>query len=252
MGLHLPSRRGLLAGSGALFGSAMIPRVASAAGARDPRLIVLVLHGALDGLAAVGPVGDPDYVALHGPLAMRLDGPHAALPLDGFFALNPGMPNFARLFRAKQASVVHAVATNYRDRSHFDGQDVLESGMPRPGFVESGWLNRAVAAVPAGERVGRSGGLAVGASTPTILRGRAPVLGWAPEIGPAAGDDLARRVLALYGRTDPLLHTALQQGLDTEKLASQMAGDAERPKGGPASPAGMRQAAQGAARLLGA
>ncbi|MCX8254318.1 MAG: hypothetical protein OTI36_10085, partial [Beijerinckiaceae bacterium] len=140
-----PSRRTLLAGGGALFGAAMIPKVASAAGARDPRLVVLVLRGALDGLAAVGPIGDPDYVALHGQLAMRLDGPAAALPLDGFFALNPGMPNFARMVREKTGVVVHATATGYRDRSHFDGQDVLESGMPAPGFVESGWLNRSPA-----------------------------------------------------------------------------------------------------------
>ncbi|MBE7219630.1 MAG: hypothetical protein INR64_14250, partial [Caulobacteraceae bacterium] len=134
-----PSRRRLLAGSGTLFAAAMIPKVASAAGARDPRLVVMVLRGALDGLAAVGPIGDPDYASLHGPLAMRLDGPAPALALDGFFALNPGMPNFARMVREKTGLVVHATATGYRERSHFDGQDVLESGMPAPGFTESGW-----------------------------------------------------------------------------------------------------------------
>ena len=248
-----PSRRAFLSTSGALFGSAFIPRIASAAGARDPRLVVIVLRGALDGLAAVGPIGDPDYAALHGPLAMGLDGPHPALPLDGFFALNPGMPNFARLYRSNAATVIHATATNYRERSHFDGQDVLESGMAGPGFTASGWLNRAIAAVPARERVGRPGGLAIGAATPIILRGSAPVLGWAPEAIPTAGDDLARRVLDLYGRTDPLLNVAMRQGLGIDKLAK---GDGTmvdaRPKGGPGSPAGMKQAADGAARLLAA
>ena len=251
-----PSRRTLLAGGGALFGSAMIPKVASAAGARDPRLVVLVLRGALDGLAAVGPIGDPDYAALHGQLAMRLDGPAAALPLDGFFALNPGMPNFSRMVRAKTAVVVHATATGYRDPSHFDGQDVLESGMPAPGYVESGWLNRALAALPTGERVGRAGGLAVGATTPTILRGPAPVLGWEPEAIPGASDELARRVLDLYTHTDPKLADAMRQGLDIEKIALK-SGDAMDSAaiapGKPARrPAGMRQAAEGAARLLAA
>ncbi len=248
------SRRGFLAGGGALFGSAFIPRVASAAGARDTRLVVIVLHGALDGLAAVGPVGDPDYAGLHGPLAMARDGAHPGLPLDGFFLLNPGMPNLARLYAAKQASVVHATATNYRERSHFDGQDVLESGMAGPGAIQSGWLNRAVAAVPAGERVGRAGGLAIGAATPTILRGAAPVLGWAPATIPTAGDDLARRVLDLYGRTDPLLQAAMRQGLDVDRLARDAVGGTldGKARGGPGSPAGMRQAAEGAARLLGA
>ena len=249
------SRRAFLMTGSALFGSAFIPHMASATGARDPRLIVLVLHGALDGLAAVGPVGDPDYAALHGPLAMERGGAHPGLPLDGFFMLNPGMPNFARMYRGKTATVVHATATNYRERSHFDGQDVLESGMAGPGFTESGWLNRAVAAVPARERVGRAGGLAIGAATPIILRGSAPVLGWAPETIPTAGDDLARRVLDLYAQTDPLLKVAMRQGLDVDRIAKNDAaglpGD-NKPKGGPGSPAGMKQAAEGAARLLAA
>ena len=246
-----PSRRTLLSAGGALFGSAFIPKIASAAGARDPRLVVIVLHGALDGLAAVGPIGDPDYAGLHGPLAMRLDGPHPALPLDSFFALNPGMPNVARLFRAGQASIVHATATNYRDRSHFDGQDVLESGMPGPGATESGWLNRAISALPRGERTGHGGALAIGAATPIVLRGTAPVLGWAPEAIPNADEELARRVLDLYTHTDPLLMRAMQQGLDVERIAG--AGMQDRAaRGAPGKPNAMRQAAEGAAKLLAA
>src|SRR5579863_7959675 len=94
-----PSRRALLATGGALFSWAYLPRFARAADSRDPRLIVMVLRGALDGLSALAPIGDPDYATLHGALALRLDGDHAALPLDPFFALNPAMPNFARLYR---------------------------------------------------------------------------------------------------------------------------------------------------------
>ncbi|MBE7219538.1 MAG: DUF1501 domain-containing protein [Caulobacteraceae bacterium] len=253
-----PSRRTLLAGGGALFGAAMIPKVASAAGARDPRLVVLVLRGALDGLAAVGPIGDPDYVALHGQLAMRLDGEAAPLPLDGYFALNPGLPNFARMVRERSGLVVHATATGYRDRSHFDGQDVLESGMPAPGFVDSGWLNRALAALPVGERVGHAGALAVGATTPTILRGTAPVLGWEPQAIPGASDELARRVLDLYAHTDPKLADAMRHGLDIEKIALSSDGAADGVASRPGMPTtarrpvGMRTAAKGAARLLAA
>ena len=89
----------------------------------------MILRGALDGLSAVAPIGDPDYAELHGALALQWDGAHPALRLDAFFGLNPAMTNFARLYDAKQALIVHASATNYRERSHFDGQDVLESGM---------------------------------------------------------------------------------------------------------------------------
>ena len=130
-----------------------MPKFARAADGRDPRLIVVILRGALDGLATVAPVGDPDYAGLHGSIALTPDGPHAAMMLNSFFALHPSMPEFARMYREKHAAVIHAVSTPYRDRSHFDGQDVLESGFAGPGRVQSGWLNRALEALPRGERV---------------------------------------------------------------------------------------------------
>ena len=249
-----PSRRAMLVTGGALFAWAHLPKFARAADWRDPRLVVIILRGALDGLSAVGPYGDPDYAALHGEIALSPTGDHAGFALDSFFVLNPAMPVFARLFKSGQAAVVHASATNYRERSHFDGQDVLESGQPGPGNIQSGWLNRALEALPKGERVGRKSGLGVGVVTPLILRGAAPVLGWAPQGIPAAGDDLAARVLDLYIHTDPVLAQALRAGLDTDKMATRegMSGEAAKPKGGADSAPGMRQAAQGAARLIAA
>jgi len=131
------SRRAVLAGAGAFAAFTPLPYNVRAAAGRQPLFIVIVLRGALDGLAAVGPIGDPDYATLHGSLALSLVSDHAALPLDGFFALNPAMPTFARLYQAGKAAIVHAVATSYRERSHFDGQDVLESGYSGPGRTES-------------------------------------------------------------------------------------------------------------------
>ncbi len=245
-----PARRALLRSGGVLVAGSFLPRLASAAGARDPRLVVIILRGALDGLSAVAPVGDPAYATLHGQLALSLGGDHPALPLDGFFALNPAMPAFARLYRAGQAAVVHAVATPYRERSHFDGQDVLESGYGGAGPVDSGWLNRALGVLPTGERVAARGGVAVGPTAPLLMRGPAPVLGWAPPLVPIASDDLAARVLALYGQRDPRLAASLAQGLSLDKLADAMPGG--KPAGGPDSPQAMRVAASGAARLLAA
>ena len=92
-----PSRRSFLAFGAATFASASIPKFASASTGRDPRLIVVILRGALDGLSAVGPVGDPDYVGLHGDIALSFSGDHAAIKLNDFFGLNPAMTNFARL-----------------------------------------------------------------------------------------------------------------------------------------------------------
>ena len=129
--MHLPTRREMLVGTGSLFAWAHTPKLARAEG-RDPRVLVIVLRGALDGLGMVAPVGDPDWISLRGDRALVLDGKPAALPLDLFFALNPAMPNLHRLYQAQQAIIVHAAATPYRERSHFDGQDVLESGLAKP------------------------------------------------------------------------------------------------------------------------
>jgi uncharacterized protein (DUF1501 family) len=93
---HLPTRRDALLGAGSLFAWSQMPRLARAEG-RDPRLLVIVLRGALDGLGAVAPVGDPDWIGLRGERALTLDGKPPALPLDSFFALNPAMPNLHRL-----------------------------------------------------------------------------------------------------------------------------------------------------------
>ena len=69
--MHPPAANLLLA-SGVLFAWAHLPREARAEG-RDPRLLVVVLRGALDGLAAVAPVGDPDWLRLRGENALTLD-----------------------------------------------------------------------------------------------------------------------------------------------------------------------------------
>jgi uncharacterized protein (DUF1501 family) len=241
------SRRALLVGGASFAAWAYLPKFARAADGRDPRLITIILRGALDGLATVAPVGDPDYAGLHGSIALLADGPHAATMLDSFFALHPSMPEFARMYRDKQAAVIHAVSTPYRDRSHFDGQDVLESGFAGPGRVQSGWLNRALEGLPKGERV--MSGLAVGVTTPLVLRGAAPTVGWAPVSLPAAADDTAARLLDLYRHRDPALASALSQGLRLEKTAS---GDDMKTKPGGNNAGLMRQVARGAAKVMAA
>ncbi|WP_342361246.1 DUF1501 domain-containing protein [Terrarubrum flagellatum] len=247
-----PSRRAILGSAGALFAWSFIPKYAHAAGGRDPRFVAIILRGALDGLSAVAPIGDPGYAALREAIALSTSGDHPALPLDGFFALHPAMPNFARLYKAGQALVVHAAATGYRERSHFDGQDVLESGQPKVGLTQSGWLNRALAALPPGERIAQKGALGVGPIAPLVARGPAPVLGWAPQTLPRADDDLAMRVMDLYARKDQALARALSKGLETDKLATQSGMGDMKQQGGPADPQGMKMIAAGAAKLMAA
>jgi uncharacterized protein (DUF1501 family) len=237
MALHAPSRRELLLGSGTLFAWAYLPKLARAEG-RDPRLLVIVLRGALDGLAAVAPVGDPEWVRLRGDKALTLDGKTPALPLDSFFALNPAMPNLHRLYQAGAATIVHAAATPYRERSHFDGQDVLESGLARPAASDTGWLNRALAALQPGGRVGGSGrgAFGMGPIAPLVVRGPAPVLSWTPRRLPPAGEDTTMRLLDLYRHADPALARVLEERLGLAAIARAGGMDGEQPRA-----AGLRQ-----------
>lgn len=254
---HLPTRRELLLGSGALFAWTQMPRLARAEG-RDPRLLVIVLRGALDGLGAVAPVGDPDWVSLRGDRALLLDGKPPALPLDGFFALNPAMPNLHRMYQAKQALIVHAVATPYRERSHFDGQDVLESGLARPGATDTGWLNRALLAMQSDGRVDLRGSraLGVGRVTPLIVRGRAPVMTWAPQRLLPASDDTQARLLDLYRHTDQKLAAALDERIrlaaigGTTAMPDPMADAPQGTAGAVRTKAYFAEAAGAAARFL--
>ena len=256
MKLHALSRRELLLASGTLFAWAHLPRLAYAEG-RDPRFLAIILRGALDGLATVAPVGDPDWVALRGDKALTLGGKVEPLKLDDFFALNPAMPNLHRMFHANEAIIVHACATPYRERSHFDGQDLLESGLPKPAPSESGWLNRALAGLAPAGRVDPKGSkvFAVGPVTPLVVRGPAPVLSWSPQKIMPASDDTMARLLDLYRHSDTKLASVLE---DNSKLAAiEQSGDmsqnmAQKP-GGP-GPAQVRayfsEAAGNAAKFL--
>jgi uncharacterized protein (DUF1501 family) len=240
MTLHAPTRRKLLLASGTLFAWAYLPKVARAEG-RDPRLLVIILRGALDGLAAVAPVGDPDWVRLRGDKALLIDGATPALKLDGVFALNPAMPNLHRLYKAGAATIVHAASTPYRERSHFDGQDVLESGIGKPGATASGWLNRALAALEPAGRANPKGrdAFAVGPVTPLVVRGPAPVLSWTPPRLPPASDDTIMRLLDLYRHTDPALARVLEERMGLAAIARaggmDSPGQNGQPRGGGAA-----------------
>lgn len=241
------SRRTFLAGAGALTAWAVMPKYAFAGQSRDPRFLTIILRGAMDGLAVVPPVGDPDYPALRRDLAVGTGDYGHALPLDDFFGLNEAMPAFHGLYKKGQALVVHAAATAYRDRSHFDGQDVLETGMTGPKMSETGWMNRLASVMPRGDGVRPISGLAATPTVPLILRGDAPTLTWTPpDFKPALSDTLDR-LADLYTHTDPQMAQVLKAGVSTEMLAGDGTDPVKR-AGGLA--AAFKKLAAGSAKLL--
>ena len=214
---------------GAVLASAL-PGVCFAAlpGARP--FVVVILRGALDGLAVVPAFGDPDYAGARGPIAIGRPGQLlGALDLDGFFGLHPALPLLHERWRAGELLVVHAVASPYRERSHFDGQNVLENGGDRPSGSASGWLNRVLGALS-----GRGiEGLALGQNVPLILRGPVPVGSWAPSSLPEVGSELIERLRDLYAG-DATLSARLDESTRIEALADEAAPAASamaRPRG---------------------
>ncbi|WP_296596364.1 DUF1501 domain-containing protein [Phenylobacterium sp.] len=196
-----------------------LARVAEAAIPPNRKFVVVICRGGMDGLSVAAPVGDPDYRALRAGLALGDE----ALRLDGTFALNPALPTVHKLALSGQARLAPAVATPDRARSHFEAQDVLETGAAGVYATSSGWLNRAVQSLAA---VGKVEAISVGPTAPLILRGPAPAGSWSPGRGIDTTARLPTLLQDLY-KDDPLLGPALARGLATEALAreSGAAGD---------------------------
>jgi uncharacterized protein (DUF1501 family) len=203
--------------------------LALAAAATDKRLVVIILRGALDGMAAVVPYGDAGLVGLRGEIVPPGPGQsNGLLDLGGFFGLHPALAGVHEMYMANEALMVHAVAGSYRVRSHFEAQDYLESGADHR--MTSGWLNRVVAALSAISSARPEGdALAVGVSVPLLLRGPARVANWAPHGFSQPAPELYATIAAL-NQHDPVIGSAIAEGLRARGFgASVMAGE-EEPK----------------------
>jgi uncharacterized protein (DUF1501 family) len=210
-------RRRFLLGAGALAASAAIPEVLFAHTGGSSRLVVVILRGALDGLAAVPPYGDPDYATLHRELAIAAPGgTDGALALDNTFGLHPALAYLHERFTAGELIVFNAVASPYRDRSHFDGQNVLENGLAKPIGSADGWLNRALAALPTSGRAADRA-VAVSQNVPLILRGAAAVISKSPQATPDVDEDLLARLADLYSKDD-WFSARLSEAVQTDKM----------------------------------
>ena len=233
------SRRRFLLAAGAAGLAGTLPlRAAFGALPGERRLVVVILRGGLDGLSALPPLGDPDYRGQRGELA--LEAGRDAVALDGFFGLHRSLGSLAQLWQAGELLAVHAVASPYRERSHFDAQDLLENGTATPRGRADGWLGRALAAAGGG-----LGGLAVGQELPLVLQGGGEVTTWSPSALPAASASFLARVADLYAG-DPLLGPALLQGLKAANRAEQAVEGSSGPRRAEAA------MAEGAGRLLAA
>ena len=206
------------AGAGAML---VAPQMVFARVATDRRFVFVIQRGANDGLNTVIPYADPGYATLRGALAVDTS---SSTKLDGTFALHPSLVQIGQMYNQREALFVHAVASPYRDRSHFDGQNVLETGGTAPYQVKDGWLNRLVGMMPGAmstTSTQHENAIAFAPTVPMALRGTANVASYAPSGLPQAPDDLLTRVSQLYeqdAQLRPLWESAM--------TARGLAGDA--------------------------
>lgn len=209
-------RRTLLVRGGlTALAAGVAPRMAFARADTDRRFVFIIQRGAADGLGIVAPVGDPAFAGQRGDLAADF----AEAPrLDSMFALHPACANTLALYKRGQALFAHAIASPYRDRSHFDGQNVLETGGDSAYRLKDGWMNRMLGLLPSGE----AKAVAVAATVPVALRGAREVASYAPSALPDASDDLLQRVAMLY-QGDSQLHALWSEALSTRQITSDLA-----------------------------
>jgi uncharacterized protein (DUF1501 family) len=228
----LQRREFLTAGAMALGSTLLTSRVVFARADADikSRFVFIIMRGALDGLAAAPPYGDRDYPSLRRDLALKAPGtPGGVLPLSGgLIGLHPSFAFLRESFEARELVVFHAVSSPYRERSHFDGQDVLENGTVRAHAVQTGWLNRALTALPANRAHARELGVALGQNVPLVMRGPAAVTSWSPSKLAALDDDTLQRITDLYA-ADPLLSARLADAIAADAIAGSEGGMGDAP-----------------------
>lgn len=210
------NRREILIGSLGLGAASLaLPRIAFAATPGSQRkMLFLLLRGAADGMGILAPVGDPHYERLRGELAQD----YAGLPqIGGMFAFHPDLKHLSAMFAAGDLVASHAMATSYRERSHFDAQNLIENGGLHAYDLRDGWMNRLLQQM--GGNAPRALGIA--AAVPVALRGDFPVSSYAPSALPDADDALLARVGAMY-MGDPQLHGVWEQALETREMAGDV------------------------------
>jgi uncharacterized protein (DUF1501 family) len=182
----------------------VMPPLVLAATPGNYRLVVVILRGAWDGLDVVRPHGDPDYARLR-PAEGR-ESASGTIDADGFYGFHPSLGPLHPLFKNKELSLAHAVATPYRSRSHFEGQDILEQGTAAE-TSQGGWLNRLLGVV--GE-TRSSFAVDVGPGSDVILKGPNRYTSWYPDLNLNLEVASAQFLQAMY-RGDPLLEPAFAE-----------------------------------------
>lgn len=217
------SRRTFLASACCAAASPLLTPVTFAAMPGDRRFVTIVLRGALDSLFLLQPYADP--MLKHYRPTLALDPASGLVDLDGQFGLHGEAKDLLPLWQSGELAFVNAVSTPYRDqRSHFDGQDILETGGSSAIDANTGWLNRALASIPRSES---RKAIDVNTSAELILAGPNPVDTWSTQSDLAVEPDEVAFFQRLYGN-DPDFARAFGEAIETDKDSDGIFADGKR------------------------
>lgn len=217
------SRRTFLASACCVAASPLMTPVTFAATPGDRRFVTIVLRGALDSLFLLQPYADPMLKTYRPDLA--LDPAAGLIDLDGQFGLHGDASELLPLWKSGELGFVNAVSTPYRnERSHFDGQDMLESGGEHVSDENTGWLNRALATIP---RSDSRKAIDVNTSAELILSGPNPVDTWSTQSDLAIQADELQFFKRLYG-SDPVFSKVFAEAMDTDQDSDNVFGAGAR------------------------
>jgi uncharacterized protein (DUF1501 family) len=229
-------------------------RAASADGG-PKRLIVILLRGAVDGLNVVIPHGDKAYADARPTIAIAKPGAEGgALPLDGYFGLNPALAGLLPLWHDKRLAFVHAAGSPDPTRSHFDAQLFIENGTPGSKTTADGWMNRLLAELPGPH--GPTDAVSIGETLPHILRGALAVANL--PLGPRAASptsldhpELSRVFDRLYSGSDAMAQAYREGRAARAELIGSLADEMRRADNGAPPPNSFPAEAAQLAHLLG-
>lgn len=145
------------------------PNLGTARNLKDGRLVVINLEGGMDGICAVPPLGDKSLRSARRDLLINEN-----LKVNPFFGLHPAFKNFGTMLSADEATIVHATAFPYTKRSHFEGQNIVETGILTPFSSKTGWVGRAM-------ELAGVGGRSLSLDTPLLVRGNMDVEAYYPS-----------------------------------------------------------------------
>ena len=155
------SRRDFLKGTATSLFLAGFNFPVLASTSKKKNLIVIMLRGGMDGLCAVPVIGDKNFEKIR--KGILIENP---MRLDSDFALHPKLKGFSECWHDNTGAIVHATSIPYTARSHFEGQNLMESGGRVPYQEKTGWLGRGMKLANL-----KAEGLALSLPMPLLLRG---------------------------------------------------------------------------------